>query len=156
MERVGVVGCGLMGSGIAEVAARAGADVVVIERDREAVAAGQGRIERSLSRAPCSGKLPEAEADAARSRLAFSTDFTRLADREIVVEAVAEEEALKLEVFATLDSVVADPTPCWPPTPLDPDHQAGHGHQAARAGHRHALLQPRARCSSWSRSSRRC
>ncbi len=110
MERVGVVGCGLMGSGIAEVASRAGADVVVIERDREAVAAGQGRIERSLSRAAASGKLPEADADAARSRLAFSTDFSRLADREIVVEAVAEDEALKLEVFATLDTVVADPT----------------------------------------------
>jgi 3-hydroxybutyryl-CoA dehydrogenase len=110
MERVGVVGCGLMGSGIAEVASRAGADVVVIERDREAVAAGQGRIERSLSRATASGKLPEAEADAARARLAFSTDFSRLADREIVVEAVAEDEALKLEVFATLDSAVADPT----------------------------------------------
>jgi 3-hydroxybutyryl-CoA dehydrogenase len=110
MDRVGVVGCGLMGSGIAEVASRAGADVVVIERDREAVAAGQGRIERSLSRATSSGKLPEAEADAARSRLSFSTDFSRLADREIVIEAVAEDEALKLEVFATLDSVVADPT----------------------------------------------
>jgi 3-hydroxybutyryl-CoA dehydrogenase len=109
MERVGVVGCGLMGSGIAEVAARAGADVVVIERDREALAAGQERLERSLSRAVASGKVPAAEADEARANLSFTTDFTRLNDRQIVIEAVAELEALKTEVFTTLDKVVEDP-----------------------------------------------
>ena len=58
VERVGVVGCGLMGSGIAEVTARAGAEVVVIERDDEALASGRQRIERSLDRAVTSGKLP--------------------------------------------------------------------------------------------------
>ncbi|MGH9020688.1 MAG: 3-hydroxybutyryl-CoA dehydrogenase [Acidimicrobiales bacterium] len=110
MERIGVVGCGLMGSGIAEVAARAGADVVVIERDRDAVAAGQERIERSLTRAVAAGKVPDAEANAARGNLSFSTDFSRLADRELVVEAVAEDEAVKTEVFSTLDAVVLDPT----------------------------------------------
>ena len=57
MERVGVVGCGLMGSGIAEVCARAGADVIVVERDADALKAGRERVERSLSRAVTSGKL---------------------------------------------------------------------------------------------------
>ena len=109
MERIGVVGCGLMGSGIAEVAARAGADVVVIERDRDAVAIGQERVERSLTRAVNAGKVPADEADAALANLSYSTDFSRLADRQMVVEAVAEDEAVKTEVFATLDKVVADP-----------------------------------------------
>ena len=109
MERIGVVGCGLMGSGIAEIAARAGADVVVIERDREAVAAGQARIEKSLARAVAGGKVPEAEADLARANLLYNTDFTRLADRDLVIEAVAEDEDLKTEVFRTLDAVVKDP-----------------------------------------------
>ncbi len=108
MERVGVVGCGLMGSGIAEIAARAGADVVVIERDRDAVAAGQARVEKSLSRAVAGGKVPEEEAHQALANLSYSTDFSRLADREIVIEAVAEDEALKTEVFTTLDQVVTD------------------------------------------------
>ncbi|MFI5036353.1 MAG: 3-hydroxybutyryl-CoA dehydrogenase [Acidimicrobiales bacterium] len=109
MDRVGVVGCGLMGSGIAEIAARAGADVVVIERDRDAVAAGQARVERSLSRAVAAGKVPEEEAAQAHANLSYSTDFTRLTDRQIVIEAVAEEESLKTEVFTTLDQVVHDP-----------------------------------------------
>ncbi|EQD26561.1 3-hydroxyacyl-CoA dehydrogenase, NAD binding domain protein, partial [mine drainage metagenome] len=95
MERVGVVGCGLMGSGIAEIAARSGADVVVIERNPEALAAGVERIERSLTRAVNAGKMPEHEANAARGNLTFSEDFTKLADRQLVIEAVAEDETTK-------------------------------------------------------------
>jgi 3-hydroxybutyryl-CoA dehydrogenase len=109
VERVGVVGCGLMGSGIAEVTARAGADVVVIEVDREALAAGQERVERSLSRAIAAGKLSDDDAANVRANLSYSTDYTRLSDRQIVIEAVAEDEAIKTEVFATLDEVVSDP-----------------------------------------------
>src|SRR5579863_1135937 len=109
VERVGVVGCGLMGSGIAEVTARAGADVVVIEVDREALAAGQERVERSLSRATAAGKLSDDDAATVRANLSYSTDYTRLSDRHIVIEAVAEDEAIKTEVFATLDEVVSDP-----------------------------------------------
>jgi len=110
MERIGVVGCGLMGSGIAEIAARSGADVVVIETDREAIAAGLARIEKSLSRAVAAGKVPEEEANRARGNLMFSEDFSRLADRELVVEAVAEDEDVKVEVFKKIDAVVLDPT----------------------------------------------
>ncbi len=109
MQRVGVVGCGLMGSGIAEVAARSGADVVVIERNAEALAAGVARIERSLTRAVAAGKLPEEDANAARGHLSFSEDYTRLHDRELVVEAVAEDEPTKIQVFQRLDAVVSDP-----------------------------------------------
>src|SRR5580700_9293522 len=98
MERIGVVGCGLMGSGIAEICARAGADVVVIERDADTLALGQARIERSLERAVASGKFREDEANRARGNLSFSEDFTKLADREMVIEAVAEDEKLKLDV----------------------------------------------------------
>jgi len=110
VERIGVVGCGLMGSGIAEIVARSGADVVVIERDREAIAAGQARIEKSLTRAVSAGKMPEEEANRARGNLLFSEDFSRLADREFVVEAVAEDEQVKIDVFKRLDEVVLDPT----------------------------------------------
>ncbi|HEY5438475.1 MAG TPA: 3-hydroxybutyryl-CoA dehydrogenase [Acidimicrobiales bacterium] len=109
MDRIGVVGCGLMGSGIAEVAARAGADVVVIERSADALAQGEARIERSLTRAVSSGKLPEDEANRARGNLTFGVDFELLAEREMVIEAVAEDEDLKVEVFRTLDAVVTDP-----------------------------------------------
>ncbi len=109
MERVGVVGCGLMGSGIAEIAARSGADVVVIERNPEALAAGVERIERSLTRAVNAGKMPEHEANAARGNLTFSEDFTKLADRQLVIEAVAEDETTKIQVFKKLDAVVSDP-----------------------------------------------
>ncbi len=108
MDRIGIVGCGLMGSGIAEVCAKAGADVVVLERDADALAAGRARIERSLSRAVAAGKLPEADADAARANLTFAETFDALGDRQLVVEAVAEDEATKLEVFGLIDKVVTD------------------------------------------------
>ena len=108
MERIGVVGCGLMGSGIAEIAARAGADVVVIERNSEALAAGVSRIEKSLSRAVAAGKVPEDEANRARGNLSFSEDFTRLHDRQLVIEAVAEDETTKVQVFHKIDAVVTD------------------------------------------------
>ncbi len=109
MDRIGVVGCGLMGSGIAEVAARAGANVLIVEADAAAVERGLERIERSLARAETSGKMRESEGATVRSRLSFTTDFGDLADRELVVEAVAEDEDVKLEVFRKIDAAVTDP-----------------------------------------------
>ncbi|MFF3653191.1 3-hydroxybutyryl-CoA dehydrogenase [Streptomyces sp. NPDC002181] len=106
VERVGIVGCGLMGSGIAEVCARAGREIVVVETSGTAAAAGLERITRSLARAADTGKLTAAERDAAAGRITMTTDMARLADRDLVVEAVAEDERAKLEVFARLDSVV--------------------------------------------------
>ena len=108
VERVGVVGCGLMGSGIAEVSARAGLDVLVREIDADALAAGRARVERSLARAAERGKLTPEEAAAALARLRFTTDLGEMGDRQVVMEAVPESEALKLEVFSLLDKVVND------------------------------------------------
>jgi 3-hydroxybutyryl-CoA dehydrogenase len=108
-ERVGVVGCGLMGSGIAEVSARAGADVVVVDADDAAVKTGIGRIEHSLSAATERGKLTGAEAEAAFGRIRGSEDLSVLVDRELVIEAVPEVEALKIDVFRRLDDMVETP-----------------------------------------------
>jgi len=109
IQRVGIVGCGLMGSGIAEVCARAGLDVLVNEINEDALAAGQKRVESSLARAVRNGKLAEDELAQVRSRLRFSSDLADFADRQLVVEAVAENEAIKTEVFTALDKVVTDP-----------------------------------------------
>ena len=108
IQRVGVVGCGLMGSGIAEVCARADLDVVVREVNQAALDAGRRRIEASLGRAVAAGKLAEADQGAALSRLRFTTDFDDLADRQLVVEAVVENEAEKLDVFSSIDKAVED------------------------------------------------
>jgi len=110
IQRIGVVGCGLMGSGIAEVCARAGLDVIVREVNAAAAEAGQQRITASLDRGARSGKLSEDERDAALAHLSFTTDLADLADRQMVIEAVVEDEALKTEVFRVLDKVVTDPS----------------------------------------------
>jgi 3-hydroxybutyryl-CoA dehydrogenase len=98
-----------MGSGIAEVTARAGAQVLVLEQDTESLANGFERIERSLTRATNSGKMTEEEAASIRANLSFSLDFSDLADRELVIEAVAENELIKLDVFRKIDAAVEDP-----------------------------------------------
>lgn len=108
IQRVGVVGCGLMGSGIAEVCARAGLDVLVREIDAAASESARKRILGSLDRGLGSGKLTEEQRDAAVARLSFTTDLGDFADRQLVVEAIAEVEVLKTEVFAVLDRVVED------------------------------------------------
>jgi 3-hydroxybutyryl-CoA dehydrogenase len=108
IDRVGVVGAGLMGSGIAEVCARAGLDVVVREVDAAGVAAGRKRIESSLARAVRTGKLDESSRENALDRLRFVTDLEDLGDRQLVVEAILESEPEKAELFARLDQVVLD------------------------------------------------
>ena len=107
MKNVGVVGCGLMGAGIAEVCARAGLDVVVAESSVEAAAAGRARLEASLARAEAKGKIESAAAVLERIRLV--TDLEELADRELVVEAIVEDEGAKIELFGRLDEIVTDP-----------------------------------------------
>jgi 3-hydroxybutyryl-CoA dehydrogenase len=107
IERVGVVGAGLMGSGIAEVSARAGADVVVAETDAKAAEAGRKRVEGSLTRAVSSGKLTEDDRDAVLARISFTTDLGELADRGLVIEAIVEAVDEKLDLFANIDKIVA-------------------------------------------------
>lgn len=109
IERAGVVGSGLMGSGIAEVLARAGLDVVVRDISEEAVAAGRGRIEKSLDRGVERGKLTAEERDAAVSRLHYTVDMADFADRQLVIEAASENEDIKKSIFAELDQIVTDP-----------------------------------------------
>jgi 3-hydroxybutyryl-CoA dehydrogenase len=109
MERIGVVGCGLMGSGICEVFARSGADVVAVESSDAAATAGRDRVAASLARPVRSGKLAQDEADAILGRIRFGSDLAALGDRELVVEAIAEDETAKVALFRALDGVVADP-----------------------------------------------
>jgi 3-hydroxybutyryl-CoA dehydrogenase len=107
-ERVGVVGGGLMGSGIAEVCARADCDTVVVEADEGAVERARQRIETSLSRAVRAGKLDEASRERALSFVTLTTDFDALADRQLVVEVIVEQELPKLDVFTRLDKTLLD------------------------------------------------
>ncbi|PRW65403.1 3-hydroxybutyryl-CoA dehydrogenase [Actinopolyspora mortivallis] len=108
IQRLGVVGGGLMGAGIAEVGARAGLDVVVSEVDESAAEAARKRIGGSMDRAVRNGKLEEAERDVALARLRVVTTLSEHADRQLVVEAVAENPEVKSSVFAELDRVVTD------------------------------------------------
>ncbi|MFE6868374.1 3-hydroxybutyryl-CoA dehydrogenase [Kitasatospora sp. NPDC057692] len=106
IARVGVIGCGLMGSGIAEVFARAGLDVLVAEASGEALEFGRARLTNSLDTAVKRGKLTQEQRDEALSRLAFTVDLADFADRDLVVEAVAERADVKVKIFETLDRVV--------------------------------------------------
>lgn len=108
-QRVGVVGAGQMGSGIAEVCARAQVDVLVYEPTRELAAAGRARILRSLDRGVSSGKITEREREQAAWRLRFTSDLGDFADRQLVAEAVVENAEVKTEIFGELDKVVTDP-----------------------------------------------
>src|SRR6185369_12728718 len=109
IERVGIVGAGQMGSGIAEVCARAGVDVLVFETTDALLAAGRSRIVKSLERGVSVGKVTERERSAALGTLRFTTNLADLADRQLVIEAVIEDEAVKTAIFAELDRVVSDP-----------------------------------------------
>lgn len=108
VETVGVVGCGLMGSGIAEVCATNGLDVTVVESDIAALEVGQHRISKSIAKAVSRNKVTEEEAVAAKSRLHFTTDLEEMADRQLVIEAIVESEAPKLALFKQLDQIVED------------------------------------------------
>jgi 3-hydroxybutyryl-CoA dehydrogenase len=111
MKNVAVVGGGLMGSGIAEVSARAGQDVVVVESSDEAAKAALGRLEKSLQRAEAKGKLSAAEGSASDvlARIRVETDLDAVADREVVVEAIVEDETAKVALFKRLDAIVEAP-----------------------------------------------
>jgi 3-hydroxybutyryl-CoA dehydrogenase len=104
-SRVGIVGLGTMGAGIAEVFARSGLDVVAVEQDEESMERGRGHLEHSTGRAVKRGKLSEAEQAELVGRVAFSTDLEDLKDVELVVEAVPERLELKRTIFAKLDAI---------------------------------------------------
>jgi 3-hydroxybutyryl-CoA dehydrogenase len=105
IDRVGVVGAGTMGSGIAQVAATAGYDVVMRDVETDLVERGFGTVDDSLDRLVDRGDLAREAADAARERIAGTTDLADLADCDLVVEAVVEDIDVKREVFADLDDI---------------------------------------------------
>ncbi|MCV7192512.1 3-hydroxybutyryl-CoA dehydrogenase [Mycolicibacterium brumae] len=109
IERVGVVGAGQMGAGIAEVCARSGVNVKVFETTDALVAGGRARITKSLERGVSAGKITERERDRALDGLSFTTDLADFADRDLVIEAVIEDENVKAAIFARLDEVITDP-----------------------------------------------
>ena len=107
MKNVAVVGGGLMGSGIAEVSARAGHDVIVVESNEDAGKAALGRLEKSLLRAEGKGKIDSAADVLARIRV--ETDLGATADRDVVVEAIVEDESAKVALFKQLAAIVEAP-----------------------------------------------
>ena len=109
IRRVGVIGAGQMGGGIAEVCARAGVDVIVFDTGEALIAAGRERLVKSLERGVGAGRITEGERDGAIDKLRFTTSLTDLADRQLVIEAVIEDESIKAGIFSRLDEIVTDP-----------------------------------------------
>ncbi|KOS55417.1 3-hydroxybutyryl-CoA dehydrogenase [Rhodococcus rhodochrous] len=110
IDQVGVVGGGLMGTGIARVCALAGADVAVCEVDVERAEAARARTERSLRRAAAADKITDADCNVALGRLHFTASLEDLAERDLVIEAIVEDERAKTDLFAALDKVVVSPS----------------------------------------------
>ncbi|HXH27476.1 MAG TPA: 3-hydroxybutyryl-CoA dehydrogenase [Candidatus Polarisedimenticolia bacterium] len=109
IQRVGVIGCGLMGSGIAQVAAQAGLRTVVVEASAAALQAGLQRVDKFLSGGVAKGKLTAEQKQATLSRLTGSAELEAIKDCDLVIEAVVEDLRLKLDLFARLDRL-APPT----------------------------------------------
>jgi 3-hydroxybutyryl-CoA dehydrogenase len=106
IKQVGVLGAGLMGHGIAQVAAQAGYEVVLREVDDATLAKGIGKIEKQLARAVEKGKASQEDADAVRGRIQGTTDYGDLAGCDLVIEAITENLALKLEMWKEVDQIV--------------------------------------------------
>src|SRR3954468_2707459 len=104
--RIGVVGGGLMGSGIAEVCARSGVDVTVVEADDEHAERSRAAIEKSLDRAVRGGKLEQGDRNAAGERLAFTASLADLEGADAAIEAIVEDEQAKRELFKRLDEIL--------------------------------------------------
>jgi 3-hydroxybutyryl-CoA dehydrogenase len=106
IKTVGIVGCGQMGSGIAEVCAKSGYEVIVCEVDEPTLDRGLGKVKKSLAKAVERGKLPQADMDATLALVSGTTALEDLADSDIVIEAVFEELETKRRIFAQLDELV--------------------------------------------------
>jgi 3-hydroxybutyryl-CoA dehydrogenase len=106
IERVGVVGCGLMGHGISQICAQAGWEVVVREVDREPLDEGIAKIEKQLARAIEREKLSEDEADAVRGRITPTVEYADLAESDLAIEAITEDLEQKLEMWREVDGII--------------------------------------------------
>jgi len=105
VRKIGVVGCGIMGSGIVEVCAKAGFDVIYVEVDEERVAGGRSAVERSMGRAVEKGKLEPGDRDAALDRIVGTTGIDELADSDLIIEAATESQDTKEAIFRRLDEI---------------------------------------------------
>ena len=108
ISKVGIVGGGLMGHGIAQICAQAGWDVVLRELNDECVTKGIAMIEKQLGRAVEKGRMEQSEADAVRGRINETTDYAELADCDLVIEAMTEDLDLKLAMWREVDPIVKD------------------------------------------------
>jgi len=108
INKVGVLGCGLMGHGIAQICAQAGWDVVVRELDQERLDKGIAKIEKQLAKATEKGKLEQSDAEAIRGRIAPTLDYSDLAASDLVIEAITEDLDAKLEMWREVDGVAGD------------------------------------------------
>jgi len=109
IDRVGIVGGGQMGGGIAEVCAKAGVGVIVVEMTDELAAKSKAGIEKSLAKALERGKIDDAGRDAAMAHLTFTTDLGSFSDRALVIEAVVEDLEVKRDLFGRIDDIVDSP-----------------------------------------------
>jgi len=107
VRRVGVIGCGVMGSGIVEIVAASGADVLFVEGSEDLVARGMGTIERSVARSVERGKISDDDADRLLARIGGRTDLSVLAEVDLVIEAATEILDAKLDIFRRLGELVA-------------------------------------------------
>ncbi|MGH7304859.1 MAG: 3-hydroxyacyl-CoA dehydrogenase family protein, partial [Candidatus Rokuibacteriota bacterium] len=107
IKNVGVIGCGLMGSGIVQVSAQAGFEVLFVEANDELVKRGLGRLRETLEGLASRGKLDAKAKDAALARIAGTTRLDDLSACDLVVEAMTENQALKNETFAKLHTICA-------------------------------------------------
>ncbi|MSO41672.1 MAG: 3-hydroxybutyryl-CoA dehydrogenase [Solirubrobacterales bacterium] len=108
ISKVGVVGCGLMGHGITQICSQAGWELVVREVDQDKLDKGLAKIDKQLGRAVEKGKLEQSDADAIRARITGTLDYADLADCDLVIEAMTEDLAGKLEMWAAVDGIVKD------------------------------------------------
>jgi 3-hydroxybutyryl-CoA dehydrogenase len=108
ISKVGVVGCGLMGHGIAQICAQAGWDVVVREIAQDKLDAGFAKIDKQLARAVDKGKLEQSEAEEVKARLHPTLDYGDLADCDLVIEAIDEDLGRKLDMWKEVDAIVKD------------------------------------------------
>ena len=108
ISKVGVVGCGLMGHGIAQICAQAGWDVVVREVAQEKLDAGLAKVDKQLARAVDKGKLEQGQAEEARARIHPTLEYGDLADCDLVIEAIDEDLSRKLEMWQEVDGLVKD------------------------------------------------
>jgi 3-hydroxybutyryl-CoA dehydrogenase len=108
ISKVGVLGAGLMGHGIAQITAQAGRDVVLREVSQEKLDAGIGRIQKQLGRAVEKGRLEQSDADAVIGRIHGTLDYGDFADCDLVIEAISEDLQMKLDMWGELDGIVKD------------------------------------------------